>query len=45
VKSVTQRNSSAGVWFKGLVKVNPGASANWFSLNLLNFILLNAYRT
>jgi hypothetical protein len=45
-KSVTQRNSSAGVRFKGLVKENPrGLGANWFSLNLLNFILLNTYRT
>jgi hypothetical protein len=45
-KSVTQMNSSAGVRFKGLVKGNTrGLRANWFSLNLLNFILLNAYRT
>jgi hypothetical protein len=43
---VTQRNSSAGVRFKGLVKGNPrGLGANWFSLNLLSFILLNEYRT
>jgi hypothetical protein len=45
-KSMTHRNSSAGVWFKELVKGNPrGFGANWFSLNLLNFILLKAYRT
>jgi hypothetical protein len=45
-KSVTQRNSSAGVRFKGLVKGNPrGLGANWFPLNLLNFILLNVYIT
>jgi hypothetical protein len=46
VKSVTQRNSSTGVQFKGLVKENPrGLGASWFSLNLLKFILLNVYRT
>jgi hypothetical protein len=45
-KSVTQRNSSAGVRFKELVEGNPrGLGANWFSLNPFNFILLNAYRT
>jgi hypothetical protein len=39
-RSVTQRNSSTGVRFKGLVKGNPrGLNANWFSLNLLSFIL------
>jgi hypothetical protein len=32
-----------GVWFRVLVKGNPrGLSANWFSLYLLNIILLNA---
>jgi hypothetical protein len=42
---MTQMNSSAGVWFKVLVKGNPrGLGANWFSLNLLNIILLNADR-
>jgi hypothetical protein len=46
LRSQWLRNSSAGVWFKGLVKGNPrGLGANWFSLNLLNFILLNAYIT
>jgi hypothetical protein len=45
VQSVTQRNSSAGVWFKGLVKGNPkGLGVSCFSLNLLNIILLNADR-
>jgi hypothetical protein len=44
-KSVIQRNSSAGVWFRVLVKGNHrGLGANWFSLNLLNIILLNVDR-
>jgi hypothetical protein len=39
-------NSSAGAPLKGIVKGNPrGLGANWFSLNLLSFILLNEYRT
>jgi hypothetical protein len=42
---VTQRNSLAEVWFKELVKGNPrGLGVNWFSLNLLNIIHLNADR-
>jgi hypothetical protein len=46
VKSVTQGNSSAGATLKEMVIGNQrGLDANWFSLNLLNFILLNEYRT
>ena len=45
-RSVTQGNSSAGAPLKEIVRGNPrGLGANWFSLNLLSFILLNEYKT
>jgi hypothetical protein len=46
VRSVTQGNSSTGAPLKEIVKGNlMGLSANWFSLNIFSFILLNEYRT
>jgi hypothetical protein len=45
-RSVTQGNSSAGAPLKEIDRGNQrGLGANWFSLNLLNFILLNEYIT
>jgi hypothetical protein len=45
-RSVTQGNSSVGAPLKEIVRGNPrGLGTNWFSLNLLSFILLNEYRT